>query len=451
MSPTVVPTAPSPEPTPEPTFQPTLYPTVTPAPTPGTPKPTLLPSLEPTGQPTLPPTPLPTQTPSIAPTTGDTAAVSVEFTLTSSLTPNNNRTAQLKATVEERVAADLKVSSVTVDDFVVTSVQTSARRRLGSGSGKATTRKLVAYVWTTSFTLKADLAAASLADHAALASSVTTTLTSTDFVSQASSRAKADVDTASVSNGVAALFRPTAAPTAGTLLAPTSAPVGPTPVPPTTQTTPAATPGSGSNADDKDGDDGLDAVPLWGIIAGCSAVLLIIGVTVVMWQKRPSLRAFQMRLLNNSVERAPTTMRTQTSAPQNEDDLEKLMRTEIHSTQVRDEAGLVRDTSLDRVTSTDERVTSTDSVTPTDESGLIRGTSMDSDTPTDERGLIRGTSMAESTDNDTPTDERGLNRGTSMDSVASTYNERSLVRGTSMDSVASSHDYNEGAVGDVEL
>ena len=141
-----------------------------------------------------------------------------------------------------------------------------------------------------------------------------------------------------------------------------------------------------------------------------------------------------MRLLSNRVESSPTTTRTQASDTLNEDDLEKLMRTEIHSTQVRDEAGLVRDTSLDRVTSTDERVTS-----------------LDSDTPTDERGLIRGTSMAESTDNDTPTDERGLNRGTSMDSVASTYNERSLVRGTSMDSVASSHDYNEGDVGDVEL
>jgi len=159
---------------------------------------------------------------------------------------------------------------------------------------------------------------------------------------------------------------------------------------------------------------------------------LIIGVMVVMWQKRESLRDFQMRLLSNSVESAPTTMRTQASDTLNEDDLENIMRkpfipyqkeappiggTEMRSTRVRDEAGLIRDTSLDRVTSTDERVTSTDSVTPTDESGLIRGTSMDSVT--------------------------SFIRGTSMDSVTS------FIRGTSMDSVTSSHAKDKGAEGEV--
>jgi len=366
MSPTVVPTAPSPEPTPEPTFQPTLYPTVTLAPTPGTPNPTLLPSLAPTAQPTLPPTPLPTQTPSIAPTTGDIAAVSVEFTLTSSLTPNNNRKAQLKTTVEERVAADLGVSSVSVDDFSVTSALQPSARRLGSGSVHSAThtRKLAAsYLWTTSFTVKADLAAANLADHAALASSVSTTLTSTNFVSQASSRAKADVNTASVANGVAALSRsvnPTAFPTATPVLAPTSAPVAPTPVPPTTPvapTTPAATPGSDNNADDKDDDSGLDSALLGGVIAGAVAVLLFVGVMVVVCKKRQSLRAAQKR--NNGGENITGDQ----SSAVADTDLEDIMRkpsggslneeppprgAEMRNTQVRNEARMVRGTSLDR-------------------------------------------------------------------------------------------------------
>jgi hypothetical protein len=258
---------------------------------------------------------------------GDTAAVAVEFKLTSTVTPSGHRTAQLKATVEERVAADLGVSSVTVDDFAIAVVQTS--RRLGliqpsslaagqqsHGHGGPSPRKLATYDWTTSFTVKAGLGSAGLASHSALATSVTTTLTSAAFVSQASSRAQANVDTATVAAGVTTVGRPSSAPSLPPTSAPTTKPVlAPTvsPVvaaaPPTGAGSLTGTPaaavadaGDSSGGSSGGGGGGPDMASLGGIIGGVVAVLLVLGCVALKVRQQRVAKAHVANSVNEARE-----------------------------------------------------------------------------------------------------------------------------------------------------
>jgi hypothetical protein len=271
---------------------------------------------QPTPKPSVPPSHMPTHKPSVAPTAMDTAAVAVEFTLSSTLTPNNERKAQLKATVEERVAADLGLASVAVENFDVAYVIAGARR-LGLGASTPA-RKLVAYDWTASFTVKAPLSAAGLADSSELVGSVVATLTSSAFVSQALSRAKADVDTASVASGVSVALRPGSTPSPSTAPAPpTPSPVASAPTPPTSPT-PATTPATEASSKSKskgNSSGSTDAASLGILIAGVVVVLVAIGCGVRKVRQYQASKALDAKAMDEAYDRVGGEFETDLDAP----------------------------------------------------------------------------------------------------------------------------------------